>query len=112
MRNLPLTEGKQATADANGRAVVTLQPLRAGEDWHITRSSVFNAGTVKTPSCTTYRGIESPTTVIEGTYSGRLDSSDTPIELRNGERLLFVFSGCDVGSNCSATVDGTRTVQS
>jgi hypothetical protein len=110
MRTLTLNEGRQATADASGRAVITFQPLRSGEDWHITRSSIQNAGAVNTPECRTYRGIESNTTLIEGTYNGSLDSYDTVIDLRNGEPLLFVFSGCDVGSRCSATIDGTRTV--
>jgi hypothetical protein len=105
-----LNEGKNATADANGRAVLQFQPLRAGEDWHITRSSVSNSGTVNTPQVKVYRGMETPSTLIEGTFSGNLDSSDTVYDLRNGEQVLFVFSGADVGSLCSATVDGTRSV--
>lgn len=110
MRKLPLNEGKLQIADANGRAVVEFQPLRAGEDWHIVRTSIQNAGVNNVPEARVYRGIESPTTLVEGTFSGNMDTSDTVIDLRNGERLLVVWSGADAGSQCSATVDGERTV--
>jgi hypothetical protein len=110
MRKLPLNEGKPTTADANGRAVITFQPLRAGEDWRITRTSIQNTGTTNVPEVRVYRGVEAPTALVEGTFSGNMDTSDTEIHLRNGEQLLVVWSGADANSSCSATVDGERTV--
>lgn len=107
---MQLNEGKQAQVGANGRAVVTLQPLRAGENWKVTHHSISNTGTVLTPEERLYRGIESPTTLLEGTFSGNMDSSDTVIDVRNGEALLFIWTGADVGSFCTATVTGERTI--
>jgi hypothetical protein len=37
-----------------------------------------------------------------------MDTSDTVIDLRNGELLLVIWSGADVGSQCSVTVDGEK----
>jgi hypothetical protein len=106
--SLPLNESARAVADASGRAVATLQPMRAFERWRITRTAVQSDSTPEVPTCKIYRSMESPSTLVEGTYTGTLDSSDTEIVLENGERLLAVWEGATVGSNCTVTVSGER----
>lgn len=104
-----------ATVGADGRATVTVQPLRAFETWHVTKITVNNNGSVLVPAARVYRGFESPTALVEGSYSGTLDSSDTNIMLETGESLICVWegrvvgtAGADVGSVCTFILNGTR----
>lgn len=113
--SIPLRESGSATVGANGRASVTLQPLRSFERWDITRMTVANTSTVLVPTARIYRGSESPSALVEGTYTGTQDSSDTKVSLENGERLIAVWegkavntAGADVGSVCVFTIEGTK----
>jgi hypothetical protein len=103
---IPLRQSAPATAGSNGRAVATIQPLRSFERWHITRTAVSSNSTILAPTARVYRGAESPSALVEGTYAGRLDSSDTAIWLENGEALIVVWEGADVGSSCVVTIEG------
>lgn len=96
------------TADANGRAVCSVQPLRAFEDWRVTLTSVQSSSTTKIPSVKLYRGSETPTQFLDGSYSAQFNSSSRQIDLRNGERLIAVFENCDVGATCSLNVTGEK----
>lgn len=111
MKTSPLTETAYATVGANGIGRATLQPLRAFERWKVTKITVQNSGSVKVPCARVYKnGV-----LVEGTYTGTLDSSDTNIELENGEQLICVWegrvvgtAGADVGSICTFTIQGER----
>lgn len=102
-----LHESESGTADANGKATATLQPLRAFERWAIKRMTIQSTSSTLVPTCKVYRGNETPSSLIDGSHTGTLDHSDTNIELQNGERLLFVWEGGDAGSVCTATIEGT-----
>lgn len=93
------------TADANGKAVCVVQPLRAFEDWHITNTAVQSTSAA-VPTVKVYKGGESPTNFIEGSYTAQFNASNTEIDLLNGERLLVVFEGATAGSSCSVSVTG------
>lgn len=101
-----LRESGNASANVDGKAMVTLQPLRAFEHWHVTRITVQSTSQTLVPTCRVYRGSESESNFIGGTYTGTLDSSDESLDIANGEALLFVWEGADVGANCIATVIG------
>lgn len=47
--------------------------------------------------------------LVDGTHTGTLDQSDTLLELANGEALICVWEGADVGSQCTYTVQGSKT---
>lgn len=102
---MELFESAQATVNADGRSECRLQPLRAFETWTVTKMTVQSTS-VGQSQCRVYRGSESPSRLIEGTYSGNMDSSDTSIQLRNGESLLAVWTKADPGSVCTFTVEG------
>lgn len=95
-----------AQADANGRAVVRLQPLRAFERWTVTRMTVQSSSTTLIPTCRVYRGHETPSAQVDGTSRGTMDHSDTNLPIQNGEVLLAVWEGADVGANCTFTIEG------
>lgn len=100
-----LEKSDTKVANSAGKAICQVQPLRAFEKWHITNTAVSSNSTV-VPTVKLYRNSESPSGFIDGSYVGSFNQTADPIDLENGERLLAVFEGCDVGSSCSLTVTG------
>lgn len=105
---IPLFESNTGVADASGRAVARVQPLRAFEKWNITRLAVSSTSSILVPTARIYRGSETPSRLVDGTHTGTLDQSDTHLDLANGEALICVWEGADVGSQCTFTVEGTK----
>lgn len=103
-----LMESDTKPADATGKAVCQVQPLRAFERWHITNVSINSTSSVKVPTVKMYRGSESPSSFIDGSYVGTFNSTSDPIDLDNGQRLLCVFENADVGSSCCVVVTGMK----
>lgn len=103
-----LNESNTATANAAGKAVCQVQPLRAFETWHVTNTSVQSTSTVNVPTVKLYRGSESPSSFLEGTYTGTFNATNTTIDLESGQRLLAVFENCDVGASCTVVVTGEK----
>lgn len=101
-----LFESNDGTADASGRAVATLQPLRAFERWRVKRMTVQSTSTTLVPTCRVYRGAESASRLVDGTHTGTLDHSDTDLSLQNGESMIAVWEGADVGSICTLSIEG------
>lgn len=104
---MDLHEFAQATADASGRAVAYAGPEKFGDQWDV---SLINTNTTSTAQTElrVYRGVESDTTRLIGTYSGNNDtaSGSKPITVRAGDKLVFVWTGADVGSICTARIEG------
>lgn len=104
--SVPLAVSASANAGNDGIARITIGPLRSFETWHVRSTAVASTSNVKVPTVRTYRGAETPSRLIEGTYTGTLNASDTAYDLRSGERLVVVFAGGDVGSQCTVTLEG------
>ena len=109
MPETPLYESSSANADANGIARVSLGPLRGFERWDVRSTTVASTSSTLVPTCKLYRGGESPSRLIDGTYTGTLDTTDTPYTLHSGDRVMAVFDGCDVGAQCTVTLEGMST---
>lgn len=103
----PLYETGRAVADANGRAVVNLANLRAFVRWKVIRYTVSSTSVSET-TAKVYRSHESPSMMLEGTYSGRQDASDTDTKIGTGESLLCVWSGATAGASCVFTIEGEQ----
>lgn len=103
-----LLDANTKVADSAGKAVCQVQPLRAFEYWHITNTAVQSTSSTKVPTVKLYRGSESPSNFIDGSYTATFNTSDTVIDLQNGERLLAVFENADVGSQCTVSVSGDK----
>lgn len=84
--------------------------MRYGEEWRITRMTVQSTSSTLVPTARVYRGSEAASNLIDGTFTGNQDSSDTSIRLMSGETLLAVFEGGDVGSQCTLNVFGEKVV--
>lgn len=101
-----LFESASATVGNNGRAVAVLHPLRAFEKWNVRRMTVSSTSVTLTPTAYIYRNGESPSMLVDGTYTGTLDHTDTSLQLNNGESLIAVWQDGDVGAVCTLTVEG------
>ena len=106
-----LYESASATADATGVARARVQPLRAFEKWTVTRMTVSSTSETLVPSIKVYKGSESPSQRIDGSYDGVLNQSETNIDLPNGVALIAVWEGSDVGATCTFTVQGEKTTR-
>ena len=109
MSDTPLYESSAAAADANGIARVSVGPLRSFETWDVRSTTVTSTSSTLVPTCKLYRGAESPSRLIDGTFTGTLDTTDTPYSLRSGDKLVAVWTGCDVGAQCTVTLEGQST---
>lgn len=110
---LPLDEYVNAIAiddgtGITGTATVTIGPYRYGESWYI---NLITSQIQSTHQSTLkiYRGVISNTSIVAGTYSGNFDtaSGGSNIELKNGDKLVFQWTGADIGADCQARIEGT-----
>lgn len=104
-----LAESARATADNNGRAVARIGPQRAFETWNVTRLTVQSTSSTLVPTAKVYQGLITDSLLIDGTYTGTLDHTDTSIRLESGHDIIVVWEGGDVGSECTFTVQGTSS---
>lgn len=102
---IPLRASVTATANASGRASVITGPEKYGDTWAI---ELITSASNSTVDCQlkVYRGIESETSVIESSYSGRSDTSPCNHRFGAGEKLIFVWTNCSVGAICSSRIEG------
>lgn len=103
-----LQEAKSANADGSGRAAIRLGPFTAFERWQIRRITVQSTSTVLVPTVRIYRGSESRTRLIDGTFTGTFDHSDTDLLLQTGEELLAVWEGGDASHVATISLEGEK----
>lgn len=108
MPRFTLTDSQRAVADANGKAIVRIGPSRAHERWHITSATVQSTSSTLVPTVRVYRGSETESRLIGGSFTGTLDTAGSDVMLQSQEDIIFVWENADVGSDCSATVNGER----
>lgn len=88
------------------RAVVS--PTRVGILWEVEQiSSVVNPPSVPSSKLKVYRGPESNTTYLEGTFTADNDTTDTKYTLGSTDFLTLVWTGGTLGAIATATVHGT-----
>lgn len=91
-----------------GTGIVRLAP--AGEQWEIRTTNVLCSTRVNESLCRVYRDQIGDIYVIDGTYSGSSgDTSDTVIQLTDGQPLYYVWTGGDIGATATVRVTGYRS---
>lgn len=100
---------RSVTLDASGNATVLgIGPTVYGETWRVKRFAVNSTSRCR---FTVHRGISTdPTTQIDGTSRGDLDTSETDIPMQTGEQLSFRWSGGTSGATGTIRIEGTREV--
>lgn len=103
-----LYESGFSTADATGKTVVRLQPMRAFERWHVTGMTVSSTSATRIPTIKIYKGSESRSMMIDNSYNGQLNHTDCDFWLNNAVALLAVWEAGDVGALAMFTIEGER----
>jgi hypothetical protein len=110
MNNRLIEIGKVAL-DAAGNGQLVMRPQRAGESWRIRNTAVSCTGNLPT------NGIVSQVLVfqgfpggvaIEGTYNVLQDSSDTIIEIGEGNCISFTWTNGPFNGTATVTLTGDR----
>ena len=97
-----------AVFNSGGVATVQLGPTKYSERWEITKLIVSSTSTLK-PEVRVYRGIVTPSNMVDGSRSGDQDVSDTNIKLIAPEQLTFQWTGGTSGASVTAGVEGELT---
>jgi len=106
MPTYPLLEYVQATADASGRAVVSLGPKKYGDSWTVKTLATITDSTTES-QLRVYRGVEADSAIVASTYSGNQDTaSGNPIIVPSQDKLVFVWTNASVGANCTCRIEG------
>ena len=106
-----LDQATNAQFDANGVAIATLGP-RGPVTWEISRLTVSSTSTLPSQA----RLFDGPgggaeltnTNLIEGTYSGNLDATDTPFTIQPGSQLYIQWTGGTPGATATVRVIGRQ----
>lgn len=106
MRREPLNEGKSVTL-AGGAGQVELGP-NGLEQWKVTAVAVITSTNTAEPTAKVYVDTVSPTAFLSGTYTGSNDSSNENVLLRQGQKLICVWSGGDSGATATLSVWGEK----
>lgn len=108
---LPFTTSKTVVLDANGNGRIQLGPL-LGQRWLLNIASIHVDSNTNEPTCKVYiGGTDDPSTFIDGTYTGSLNSTDAVAQfpITVGNYIIAVWNGGDVGANAQLTIWGTQT---
>lgn len=91
-----------------GTGIVRLAPT--GEQWEIHNTNVLCSTRTNESLCRVYRDQIGDIYVIDGTYSGSSgDTSDTVIQLTDGQPLYYVWTGGDIGATATVRVTGFKS---
>lgn len=102
----PLLEYVQATADANGKAIVSTGPHKFGESWTV-KSMATTTNSVAESQLRIYRGVESDSALVASSYSGNQDTAGgSEIKVPAQDKLVFVWTGADPGAQCTCRIEG------
>lgn len=102
-----LATSAQTTFDANGNASLTFSPNKYGIKWTISRIVVSTTSTAGTLAYV-YRGAISQANLIDSTYNGNQDMTDTPVELTDSDFITVSFTGGDIGSIAFVRIEGEQ----
>jgi actin-like ATPase involved in cell morphogenesis len=96
----------QATFDAAGTAQVTIG-VPNGVTWRVEVTTVTTTSTTRT-TASVYLGSPSPAAMVDSTYSGNRDTSDTVHEVIGGELVTCQWTGGDVGKVATLRISGDQ----
>jgi hypothetical protein len=90
--------------DAAGDGELQIQP--PGMDWEIISTVVSTSTRVLEPECRLTKNGTDDGAMVDGTYAGSWDVSDTVIPLQAGDVLYVAWTGGDVGATATVRVSG------
>ena len=104
----PLSVSRSTTFDSTGNASVSMGPATYGEKWTINRMVVSSTCPDTTPTqFRSYRNVVQDSTMMDSTYNGNNDSSDTSISLGTLETIIGVWTQGISGATATMIIYGT-----
>lgn len=105
-----LSEERHVTLDASGSGWINaIGPAQHGEEWFIQATQCVVLNSVAESRLQVF--LNGTSRLVEGTYSGNQDNSNTAFHLRSGEKLYYQFTRGDVGADAAIILTGHRIVQ-
>jgi hypothetical protein len=102
---LALAETLRGTFDASGIAVGSIQ-VGPNQRWKVTLMNTSTTSTSQT-RCTVYRGLLNGQQ-LDFSRTGNADTSNTDIELQQGEKLVVEWTGGTVGTTAALDIEGKK----
>lgn len=91
--NVPLITSRTVSFDTGRNAIAIMGPERAAQKWHVTRM-VTNAGLSNDfITLIVYRNFATPTNILDSTKAGVQATSETDLNLLEGEKMIFAWAG-------------------
>jgi hypothetical protein len=106
-----LEEALSVVLDASGNGTVEFL-IPYSQRWAITRITVSTVIQIPPiPRALVYRNSIIASAIVDGTYTGTLDTSDITggLVFEGGEKILVRWTGGTVGDTATASLGGTRT---
>lgn len=94
----------QVKLDASGNGQVTVSP--GSVDWVTTLITVSTSTATKHPQANLYLDQVAPTCLLEGTYTGDNDSTNTSHLVQSSQQLICAWTGGDPGATATVRVTG------
>jgi hypothetical protein len=106
---LPLTEQYSMPFTADGEAIIgPVGPGRPFERWEI-RSTQVSSDSITQSKVIVYSD-SALNRIVEGSYSGNLDTSNTVFKLAQGASLYFKWTGGSPLAMARLSIDGSKFV--
>jgi hypothetical protein len=100
-----ITRDAQAIANGSGVATARIEgPNSAAGLWMIRSCQVQSTSALRCEA-KVYRSIVSPSAVIGQTRDGRADSATGVDEIRPGEAIIVVWTGCTPAAVCTVSIE-------
>ena len=106
----PLVESRSAVFDANGIAVIdAVGPATPFERWEIESTQTYSDSASQTRL--EIHDNSARTRLVEGTYSGNLDTTNTVFKVPQNTKLYYRWTLGTPGSSAKVSLNGKRFVQ-
>lgn len=104
----PLDTNRSATFGPTGIARIQIGPTVFGESWRVKRMGVSTTSVADT-DVRVYLNAELDTRMIDGSFTGNRDFSDTDISLQTLDQLIVVWVNGTPGAYASFVLQGTAS---
>lgn len=110
MPNAPLNTSASVKLDGSGNGTASIGP-DVGAHWELGTIAVSVETATLEPTCDIYVSAVAPGNLVDGTYTGSRDSTDSAngLKLGPGQKVFAVWKGGDANAKATVSIFGTVT---
>lgn len=101
-----LDTGGRVILDAFGNGAIILRPDNAHQRWLVQNTVVRVSSNTLEPQCFVYVGMPTSNQVVDTTYTGSNDTSDSQYEIPYGQFMTVQWLAGDAGAVATVSVKG------